>query len=50
MLDHEEKIINAQNRVVNIQFSKLIVLGFILLQPYLPGMVKEKDKPMAFAE
>jgi hypothetical protein len=29
MLDQEEKIINAQNRIVNIQYSVLIVLGFI---------------------
>ena len=31
MLDHEEKIINAQNRIVNIQYSELIVLGFIIV-------------------
>jgi hypothetical protein len=30
MLDQEEKIINAQNRIVNIQYSALIVFGFII--------------------
>ena len=31
MLDHEEKIIKAQNKIVNVQYSVLIVLGFILI-------------------
>ena len=31
MLDHEEKIINAQNITVNIQYSVLMVLGFIII-------------------
>lgn len=30
MLDHEEKIINAQKRIVNVQYSVLIVLGFMM--------------------
>ena len=30
MLDHEEKIIKAQNSTVNVQYSVLIVLGFII--------------------
>ena len=30
MLDHAEKIINAQKRIVNIQYNVLIVLGFII--------------------
>jgi hypothetical protein len=29
MLDQEEKIINAQNRIVNIQYRVLMVLGFM---------------------
>ena len=31
MLDHAEKIINAQNKMVNIQYSVLMVLGFMII-------------------